>query len=220
MKTIVVVEDDIEIGNAIETLLNLEGYAVRRAFSGTEALMLLSQVTPDLVLLDLNLPGLNGEDVLKQIKAGIPVIILSAKSATRDKVNNLIAGASDYITKPFDNDELLARIAVQLRHNAADSSDTVKWKNIELDKQTFSVTAAGNTVKLTKTEFAILQLFMTNPKNVFSKSAIVENISDYTLDGEESSISVHISSLRHKLAAAANQEYIETVWGIGFKLIP
>lgn len=217
MKTIAVVEDDIEIGNAIEELLSLEGYNVGRAYSGTEALMLLSQIKPQLVLLDLNLPGLNGEEVLPQIK-NIPVIILSAKSAVSDKVKNLIAGAADYITKPFDNDELLARIAVQLRRDEV-SSDILTWKNIEMDKKIFSVTAAGNAVKLTKTEFAILQLFISNPKNVFSKGAIIENISEYTPDGEESSISVHISSLRHKLNAAANQDYIETVWGIGFKLI-
>lgn len=217
MKTIAVIEDDIEIGNAIEELLSLEGYSVKRAYSGTEALMLLPQISPQLVLLDLNLPGLNGEEVLQHIK-NIPVIILSAKSSVSDKVRNLIAGASDYITKPFDNNELLARIAVQLRQTSEDNSDILRWKNIELDKKTYLITAAGNTVKLTKTEFAILQLFMSNPKSVFSKGAIVENISEYTPDGEESSVSVHISSLRHKLSAAANQDYIETVWGIGFKL--
>lgn len=219
MKMIAIVEDDLGIGNALEELLTLEGYKVMRAYSGTEAVMLLGQFTFDLVLLDLNLPGLNGEDVLTHIKSGIPVIIVSAKSAINDKVKNLIAGASDYITKPFDNDELLARIAVQLRKGLQNNGDILNWKNIQLNKSTFSVLADNKLIKLTKTEFAILALFMSNPKNVFSKSAIVDNISNYTQDGEESSISVHISSLRHKLKEVGNQDYIETVWGIGFKLI-
>ena len=215
MKTIAVVEDDGYIGRMLEELLSGEGYKVLRAYSGTEALLLLERARPDLVLLDLMLPGVDGETVLETAKKLCPVIILSAKTEVGGKVRNLNAGASDYITKPFDSDELLARVRVQLR--AGGSGGTLSLGGIVMDTETFEVSAGGAPVRLTKTEFAILRAFMENPKKVFSKTAVLDYIENYVPDGEESSVSVHISNLRRKLEEASGENYIETVWGIGFR---
>ncbi len=215
MKKIAVVEDDEYIGNMLTELLRGEGYDVVRAYSGSEALLLLDRARPDLVLLDLMLPGMSGEAVLDSAKKLCPVIIVSAKTDVGGKVKNLNAGASDYITKPFDPDELLARIRVQLR--AGGKGGAISLGGIVLDPETYEVTAKGAPVRLTKTEFAILRAFMENPKKVFSKSAVLDYIENYVPDGEESSVSVHISNLRKKLEEASGESYIETVWGIGFR---
>lgn len=215
MKKIAVVEDDEYIGNMLTELLRGEGYDVVRAYSGSEALLLLDRARPDLVLLDLMLPGMSGEAVLDSAKKLCPVIIVSAKTDVGGKVKNLNAGASDYITKPFDPDELLARIRVQLR--AGGKGGAISLGGIVLDPETYEVTAKGASVRLTKTEFAILRAFMENPKKVFSKSAVLDYIENYVPDGEESSVSVHISNLRKKLEEASGESYIETVWGIGFR---
>ncbi|HKM33457.1 MAG TPA: response regulator transcription factor [Lachnospiraceae bacterium] len=219
MKSIAVIDDDIYIGNLLEEVLKKENYQVLRAYSGTEAVMLLSQKQPDLVLLDLMLPGLIGEEVLKQVK-GIPVIIVSAKSDVCDKVKLLQNGAVDYITKPFDMDELLARISVQFRQNRfEDKKDKLAFADIKMDTDTYEVCVKENIVHLTKTEFAILKLLMQNSKQVITKSILLDKISEDTPDCMESSLKVHISNLRKKLRDAGGRDVIESVWGIGFKLI-
>ena len=218
MKNILIIDDDINIGNMLEELLIKEGYQVTRAYSGTEAVLVLSASKPDLVLLDLMLPGLNGEEVLKKI-TGIPVIVVSAKIDVDDKVELLLNGAADYITKPFIPKELLARIAVQLRNYSRQNSDAVlSFSDLRMDTSAFFVSAGGQTVKLTKTEYAILKLLMQNPCQVVTKSIILDRISEDTPDCMESSLKVHISNLRKKLRAAGGKEYIEAVWGIGFKM--
>ena len=180
---IAVVDDDVYIGDMLEELLRREGYDVLRAYSGTEAVLLLEGRRPDLVLLDLMLPGLGGESVLPRL-AGIPVIVLSARAGIEDKVDLLQGGAADYLTKPFDTRELLARVAVQL----------------------------------TRTEFSILKLLMQNPRQVVTKSQLLDQLSVETPDCVESSLKVHVSNLRRKLREAGAGEVIESVWGIGFKL--
>ena len=217
MKTIAVIDDDIYIGNLLEEILSKEGYSVVRAYSGTEAVLLLSQSKPDLILLDLMLPGLSGEEVLKKIK-NIPVIILSAKADISNKVELLLSGATDYITKPFDSEELLARIFVQLRKPVSSDTDVLHYKSCELNTVTHEVKVNEQPVKLTKTEYAILKLLMSNPNQVITKSALLEDISADTPDCMESSLKVHISNLRKKLKEVQNEDYIEAVWGIGFKL--
>lgn len=218
LKTIAVIDDDISIGNMLEELLVREGYRVLRAYSGTEALLLLSAQRPDLILLDLMLPGLNGEEVLPKI-SGIPVIVVSAKADVSDKVSLLMNGAADYITKPFDTAELLARIAVQLRMGGAqESSPILSVGDLELDLQQHLARVQGQAVHLTKTEFAILKLLMQNPHQVIAKSVMLDRISVDTPDCMESSLKVHVSNLRKKLRAVSGQDYIESVWGIGFKL--
>lgn len=218
MKNIAIIDDDIHIGNMLTEVLTQEGYAVLRAYSGTEALYLLSQNRPDLVLLDLMLPGLSGEEVLPHIK-GVPVIVLSAKVDVQDKVNLLLGGAADYMTKPFDTKELLARITVQLRKAEKKTDDAVLTVgDLRLDAVSQSVTVQEQTVRLTRTEFAILKLLMSNPKQVISKSTLLDRISLDTPDCTERSLKQHISNLRKKLQDISGVDHIETVWGIGFRL--
>lgn len=218
MKNIFVIDDDISIGNMLEEILRREGYQVTRAYSGTEALLVLSSCRPDLVLLDLMLPGLNGEEVLPKIQ-GIPVIVVSAKVDVDDKVNLLLGGAADYITKPFETKELLARIAVQFRKiNMADRELNLEFEEIEMDTVSRTVNVCDQPVKLTRTEYAILKLLMQNPTQVITKSVMLDRISEDTLDCMESSLKVHISNLRKKLRDISGKDYIEAVWGIGFKM--
>lgn len=218
MKHILIVDDDIHINNMLETVLTKEGYRVSHAYSGTEALLVLSSGKPDLILLDLMLPGLNGEEVLPKI-SGIPVIVVSAKVDVKDKVSLLLNGAADYITKPFDIDELLARITVQLRKVSQRTANAIlEYDDIIMDTSVHTVHIADTEVKLTKTEFAILKLLMENPTQVITKTILLDRISEDTPDCVESSLRVHISNLRKKLRSASGKDYIEAVWGIGFKM--
>ncbi len=218
MKNILIIDDDIYIGNMLEEALAKEGYGVSRAYSGTEALYVLSRSKPDLVLLDLMLPGLNGEEVLPQIK-GIPVIILSAKADIDNKVDLLLGGAADYVTKPFNTKELLARIAVQLRGSVmAPAASTLTFDDITLNTDTHIVTIGTSEMKLTRTEYAILKLLMQNPTQIIPKSRLLDRISEDTPDCTENSLKTHISHLRAKLRKGTDKEYIEAVWGIGFKM--
>lgn len=218
MKNILIVDDDINIGNMLEELLTKEGYQTTRAYSGTEALFVLSSTHPDLILLDLMLPGLDGKEVLPKI-TGIPVIILSAKSGVEDKVELLLGGAADYVTKPFDIKELLARITVQLRNASSTASPSIlKYEDLLIDTNFHQVSVCGETARLTRTEYAILKLLMQNPSQVVTKTILLERLSEDTPDCMESSLRVHISNLRKKLRDLSGKDYIEAVWGIGFKM--
>ncbi len=217
MTKILIIEDDTSIGNMLEKLLTSEGYETSRAYSGTEALLILKYEKPALILLDLMLPGLSGEELLPKIK-DTPVIVMSAKGDSATKVDMLLGGAYDYITKPFDTDELLARITVALRKHSETSSGIIACKGMTLDTQTHEVTIGDEPIKLTRTEFAILKLLMQNPDKVVAKLTILDRISEDTPDCTESSLKQHISNLRKKLKAADGQDRIEAVWGIGFKL--
>jgi DNA-binding response OmpR family regulator len=213
-----IIDDDIHIGNMLEEALAREGYAVSRAYSGTEAVLVLSKIKPDLILLDLMLPGLSGEEVLPQLK-GIPVIVVSAKVDMDNKVDLLLGGAADYVTKPFDIKELLARIAVQFRNaSVSGQMSTLTFADIVLDADTHIVTAAGREVRLTRTEYAILKLLMQTPSQVITKSKLLDSMGEDTPDCTESSLKTHISHLRGKLRDAGGRDYIEAVWGIGFKM--
>ena len=214
MKTICIVDDDVHIGEMLDEVLTKNGYRVTRAYSGTEAVMLLSNEKPDLILLDLMLPGLNGEEVLKRAD-GIPVIIVSAKGDVDSKVNLLLSGAVDYISKPFDTKELLARITVALRA-APDGRRRITAGEITLDDDKKSVSVRGGEIKLTRTEYAILKYLMINSGLAVSKSRLLDRISADTPDCTEESLKIHISNLRKKLREKSDKEYIKTVWGIGF----
>ncbi len=215
-KRIAIIDDDIHIGNMLEELLIREGYTVLRAYSGTEALYLLSQNTPDLVLLDLMLPGLNGEEVLTHI-SNIPVIVVSAKMDVNNKVSLLLNGACDYVTKPFNTEELLARIKIHLRFTRQ-SDNRLSAGNLILDDTMHEVSVSGTVVKLTRTEYAILKLLVQNVNQVISKNTILDRISEDTPDCTDSSLKQHISNVRKKLREVNGTDYIEAVWGIGFKL--
>ncbi len=215
---IMIIDDDIHIGNMLEEALSRENYNVSRAYSGTEALMLFPIKKPDLVLLDLMLPGLSGEELLPYIE-GIPVIIVSAKIDIDNKVELLLGGAADYITKPFNIKELLARIKVQLRtRNTTLSSSELVYSDLKLNTHTHAASIGDRQIKLTRTEYAILKLLMLNPVQVITKSQMLERISEDTPDCTENSLKQHISNLRRKLRSADGKDYIEAVWGIGFKM--
>lgn len=218
MKTVLIIDDDIYIGNVLEEALRKEGYQVLRAYSGTEALLMLSKSRPDLVLLDLMLPGLNGEEVLPKIK-GIPVIVVSAKVDVDSKVELLLGGAADYVTKPFSIKELLARMEVQLRNTTIASGVSVlTFDDIILNMDTHVAMIGEKEIKLTRTEYAILKLLMKNPGQVITKSLLLDRIAEDTPDCTENSLKIHVSNLRRKLREAKDKDYIEAVWGIGFKL--
>ncbi len=219
LKRIFIVDDDVYIGDMLEEILTKEGYSVSRAYSGTEALLLLSDHQPDLILLDLMLPGLSGEKVIEKIK-NIPVIVVSAKIDVNDKVNLLLGGAADYVTKPFDTKELLARIAVQLRDKKSDrtAAPTVVFDDIVIDTVSRRVTVADREIRLTRTEYAILKMLMQKSAQVVTKSELMDGICDDTPDCTDSSLKIHVANLRKKLKAVTDKEYIDSVWGIGFKL--
>lgn len=223
MKNILIVEDDIHIGNALEETLISEGYGVMRAYSGTEAVLVLAGASPDLVLLDLMLPGLSGEEVLSRIRElrgprEIPIIVMSAKVDVDSKVELLLGGAVDYVTKPFQMKELLARIAVHLRTFHVEGQEGLRFGEIVIHTDTHRATAGDTDLRLTRTEYAILKLLMENQTRVLTKSVLLDSISPDTPDCTEGSLKMHISNLRRKLKDAGCREYIEAVWGIGFQL--
>ncbi len=211
-------EDDVSIHNIIEELLKKENYVTSNAYSGTEALLLLEKEKYDLILLDLMLPGVCGEEIIEKIK-NTPIIVLSAKISSEDKVNCLLNGANDYITKPFDSKELLARIEVQLRSkNKSSITETLKYKGLELLNDNHTLLICGDKVNLTKTEYAILKHLLLNPNQVITKNKLLDLISVDTEDCSEFSLRVHISNLRKKIRDYTEDEYIESIWGIGFKI--
>lgn len=217
MSHILIIDDDVHIGNMLEELLIREGYQVSRAYSGTEALLALSAAKPDLALLDLMLPGLSGEEVLPKMK-DIPVIVLSAKADVDSKVSLLLGGAVDYMTKPFDTKELLARISVALRKGTRPTDSALTHGLLRLDPDTRQVFVKESEIRLTPTEYAVLKLLMSNPTQVMTKSLLLERLSGDTPDCTEGSLKMHVSNLRKKLRDAGADDPIEAVWGIGFKL--
>jgi len=225
LEKILVAEDDMHINTMLRELLEQNGYVVSSAYSGTEALLLLSQDKFALVLLDLMLPGKTGEEVLQEIRTtqNIPIIVLTAKADKETTVNLLHMGADDYLAKPFDNGELLARIAVQLRRSAsadsASAANTLTFKDITFDLDGHDAYISGVKVGLSKREFELLRLMATHPQKVFTKNNLYESVWGDEFFGTDNTINMHISRLRAKLNAAnPNQEYIKTVWGVGFKM--
>ena len=217
LNKIIIVEDDISIHNVIEELLKTKNYVTYNAYSGTEAILLLEKEKYDLILLDLMLPGLNGEEIIKKIN-NIPIIVLSAKNSCDDKVECLLSGANDYITKPFNSNELLARIEVQLRNNKSSVVDNLKYKDLELLNDNHTLLVCNKKVSLTKTEYAILKQLLLNPMKVIPKNKLLDLLSIDTEDCSEFSLRVHISNLRKKIRDYTEDEYIESIWGIGFKM--
>ena len=227
---ILIVEDDGDISQMLNELLTGQGYETMQAFSGTEALLCLEKRVPEAVILDLMLPGMDGEDVLRGIKEDYPrvgVIVSSARDDVQTRVSLLRAGADDYVVKPFDTEELLARLEAVLRRrtvsgesvNSAGAQEVLTYKNLTIYPESLQVQAATQEVSLTKREYMILELLMRHPGKVFTKSNIYESVWNEEFLGEENAVNVHISNIRQKLAKICPQEtYIQTVWGIGFKM--
>ena len=220
MTKLLIAEDDPEIAMLERDYLEMEGFQTEVVDNGQQAVTQALRGEYDLILLDLMLPGLSREEVLSRI-SGVPVMVVSAKAGVDDKVNLLLGGAADYITKPFDSRELLARIAVRLRDSAgSDLSRPLEAGDLRLDSASHAVTVRGVPVRLTKTEYAILKLFLQNPGQAIAKSVILDRISADTPDCTENSLKIHVSNLRKKLRDVTGIDYIESVWGIGFKLNP
>jgi len=221
---ILVVEDDPAINDLLRRIVTDAGYDCRQAFSGSEAALLAEQYSYDLILLDLMLPGLTGEEFIQRLRKDrtMPVIVLSAKAGLEDRVNVLKLGADDFIPKPFDNAEVLARIEAQLRRYKKFSSPAavavLTWGDLRLDRESVAVTADGKDISLTAREFEILALLMENPKKVFTREQIYERVWGEDYMGDDNTVNVHISNPRSKLSKVSEREYIKTVWGIGFKM--
>lgn len=224
MEHILIVEDDASNSQMLREYLEGHGYVCSQAFSGTEAKLLFSMKEFDLILLDLMLPGIPGEELVALFSEKTPVIVLSAKSGLDSKVDVLSAGAEDYLCKPFQLPELLVRIQVQLRRRGRAMEDTVpkgkvfRHREWILNPDTLELTAAGTPISLTKHEFLILELLIRNPKRVFSKQTIYEYAWGEEYLAEDKTLNVHISNIRSKLKDSGTDSYIQTVWGMGFKL--
>ncbi len=221
---ILVVEDDPDINNLLFQIVTGAGYDCRQAYSGSEAALLAEQYTYDLILLDLMLPGLTGEEFIAKLRQGktMPIIVLSAKAGLADRVNVLKLGADDFIPKPFDNAEVLARVEAQLRRYRKFSGQApggvLKWGDLKLDRESVAVTVGDRAVALTAREFEILALLMGHPKKVFTREQIYRQVWGEEYMGDDNTVNVHVSNLRAKLAKVSPSEYIKTVWGIGFKM--
>ncbi|MBR5421583.1 MAG: response regulator transcription factor [Lachnospiraceae bacterium] len=221
-KTILIVDDDMHIGDLLEEALGLEGYRVLRAWSGTEAVLLLEKSRPDLILLDLMLPGMSGEELLKKIE-GIPVIIMSARSETEHKVKLLSEGASDYIAKPFAVSEVLARVGAILRLAALAAPESgqheLRVGELCLDAELMLAKKEDKEVALTRTEAAILNILMQNDGRPVGRNTILDRISESTPDCTERSLKQHVSNIRKKLETLDGRDHIEAVYGIGFRFL-
>lgn len=222
MEKILIVEDDNNINQMIYETLSKEGYNCTSAFSGTEALLHAGSCQFGLIILDLMLPGLPGDEVLKSIRknSNVPVIVLSAKDELDTKVDLLTLGANDYMVKPFELKELKARVLVQLRDNKMDNKDSMimEFNNLKYDMQKKQVSINGKNIPFTVHELKIIELLIRHPGQVFSKNEIYEYAWDDYYIGEDKTINVHISNIRQKIKKVTDIEYIETVWGLGFKL--
>lgn len=224
MKSILIIEDEPDIQELLRAYLEDAGYQTTVAGDGVAALERFGAQPFDLVLLDLMLPGLTGEEFITRIRRGrtMPIIVLSAKAGLEDKVNVLRLGADDFIPKPFDNLEVLARVEAQLRRVQKFSAPPERRQfvcgDLVLDREEFSVTAGGEPVVLTAREFEILALLMEYPKRVFTREQIYQHVWGEEYFGDDNTVNVHISNLRAKLGRVSDREYIKTVWGIGFKM--
>ena len=222
---LLIVEDDPDINRLLCKILENGGYCCRPAFSGSEALLWAEKYDYDLVLLDLMLPGLTGEEFLTEIrkKKTMPVLVLSAKIGVEDRVKVLKLGADDFIPKPFDNAEVLARVEAQLRRYRSFSTpkqenSVLTFADLTLDREGAVVTASGVPVALTAREYHILELLMGNPRKVFTREELYETVWGGPYMGDDNTVNVHMSNLRSKLSKASGKEYIKTIRGIGFKL--
>ncbi len=221
MEHILIVEDDTDINNMMAAALTKAGYECKQAFSGTEAMLYLNHEKFNVIILDLMLPGKSGNSIVEELKPGLctPIIVVSAKDELDTKLDLLFSGADDYMVKPFEIDELVARVAVQVRKHSTDKPETFyHYKDMILNNTEHSISVLGNPISFTRQEFKILELLVTNPKRVFSKKEIYDYAWDDLYIGEDRTINVHISNIRRKIKAFSNEEYIETVWGVGFKL--
>jgi len=226
MKKILVVEDDKEINNLLKDYLTEQGYSIFSAFQGLEAISIIRENKDiSMIILDLMLPFQSGDKVLSKLRefSDVPVIVVSAKDTVQTKIDIIRMGADDYITKPFDLDELLVRIEAVLRRSDNEinkgDSNILSYNKIKIDRSSKEVDVDGKILTLTSKEYAILELMLLNPTKLFSKANLFEHVWNEVYYNEDNTLKVHMSNLRNKLKSASNSdEYIETVWGMGYRL--
>jgi two-component system, OmpR family, response regulator MprA len=219
--TILVVEDDPSVREALERALSFEGYNVATARDGGVALSDLSAVSPDLLVLDVMMPYVDGIEVCRRIRAKgdrVPILMLTAKAAVGDRVEGLDAGADDYVTKPFALDELLARIRALLRRSSGDVGDIIAYKGLEIDPRARAATRNGRDLDLTKTEFDLLELLARTPGVVIDRDTIYEEIWGIDFITSSNSLDVYIGYLRRKTEGEGEPRLIHTVRGVGYVL--
>ncbi len=220
---VLVVDDELMVTEVVERYLAREGYDVRLAADGNEALSIGQQWAPDLVILDLMLPGLDGLEVCRRLRANtqVPIIMLTARGEESDRIVGLEMGADDYMVKPFSPRELVARIKAVLRRTASPvltTGNTLRFNAIAISPQTRVVTVNGQAVRLTAKEFDLLLFLSAHAGQVFTRQQLMDKVWDYTYAGDASTVTVHIRRLREKLEAdPLKPRYIKTVWGVGYK---
>ncbi|MBX4271657.1 response regulator transcription factor [Clostridium estertheticum] len=224
--SVLVVEDDIDINNLLCEILSKHGYHVKTAYSGSEARMCINQYDFHIILLDLMIPGISGEElipIIRKIKT-MPIIVISAKTAQGTKIEVLKLGADDFVSKPFDVNEILARVESQLRRymifsNKSNSENILKYKDLTLNSESAEALVKGENINITPREFHILEMLMSYPNKVFTKANIFETVWKDEFLGDDNTVNVHVSNLRSKIAKIdPHSEYIHTVWGIGYKM--
>jgi len=223
MDKILIVEDNNDVNIMLAEVLVLEGYEVCSSYTGTDGLKEIKAQEYDLILLDIMLPYKSGDEILKEVRefSDVPIIIISAKDITCTKIDLLKMGADDYITKPFDIDEVVARVEANLRrfHTQGQAEKVFKYKDMVLDDNSKRITISNIELDLTTKECQVLELLLKNRGKVFTKANLYETIWKDTYLGDDNTIKTHISNLRSKLKMAnSNYEYIETVWGLGYRL--
>ena len=221
--TVLIAEDDKEINQLLKNYLEGEGYNCLSAGTGLDALRLIKDEEPDLVLLDLMLPLKSGDAVLEEVRkfSDVPVIVVSAKDMVRTKIDLMRLGADDYVTKPFDLDELLVRIEAVLRRSGKKdktSNAPLKFKNMKIDTDLKKVFVNGHELSLAAKEYSILELMIGNPTKLFSKANLFESVWKEKYMDDDNIIKVHMSNIRSRIKEYDPDEYIETVWGMGYRL--
>ena len=219
---ILVVDDHPEIVDLVKTYLEREGYEVATAYTGTEVLPLVESFQPDLIVLDLMLPGMDGFTITRKLRADadVPIIMLTARDGDQDKIAGLDLGAADYVTKPFSPRELVARIKVVLRRTKGQTPDNlIRIGELVIDPEGYTVTRNGEPIHLTATEFKLLLVMAQNPRRVFTRMQLMDRVHGYAFEGYERTIAAHIKNLRQKIEPNPRQpQYIVTVFGVGYKL--
>lgn len=221
MSRILIIEDDMTINGLLRSIMKKSGYAADSAYNGKDGLTMSLHEDYDLILLDLMLPEKSGEDVIKGLRQGntTPIIVLSAKGEIHNRVELLRLGADDFITKPFDIDEVLLRIQAVLRRTAQQKSDEINFHELVMKPDSKRVFINDEELVFTATEYAILELLMKNPTRIFSKRTLYEMVMGEVYPQEDNTMNVHISNLRRKIAKCTDKKYIETVYGMGYRLI-
>ena len=217
---ILIIEDEIKIARFVEMELNYEGYKVTKVHDGRQGLMKARNEEFDLILLDIMLPSMNGIEVLRRIReeSEVPVIMLTAKDETMDKVTGLDMGADDYITKPFEIEELLARIRVALNRKKVIKKQELKYKDLLMDLEGYNLSYDGENIELTKKEFELLKYLLENKNRVLTRDKIIETVWGYDYFGDTNVVDVYIRYLRSKIDDKYNQKIIHTLRGVGYMI--